>query len=348
VQSFESAWLDWTRDHFASDLLVGSGGRVRLLAGPPMQAALGAAIAAIPGVASVEPYRVLSIELGDRPVFLQGVSVADRLAHGGLPMVEGDFAAAAAGLEAGTDVLLSDNLAVRLQRHAGDAIELQTARGPHRFRIAGTYVDYLGSLDLGAVVVAQSQLTALWNDRLANMFRVWLAPGASSAAVRSAILQRLPAVDGYYVVTARDFLDGVRAVLDRFFVAAWGLEIVAALVGVIGVVNVQLATVLDRAAELATLRTIGLADTDVTRSVMLECGALGLLGGLCGIAVGTMQGAQMMSVTLPLMAGWRIPLLVPALPLCAAGALAAIVSAAAGYVPARAAAGFDAGLRSAD
>jgi ABC-type antimicrobial peptide transport system permease subunit len=166
--------------------------------------------------------------------------------------------------------------------------------------------------------------------------------------VRSAILARFPPADGYYVLTAGDFLAAVQSVLSRFFVAAWVLEVVAALVSVIGVVNAQVATVLDRATEIATLRTIGLTSGHLTGSVLLECAALGTLGGLSGVALGAMQGAQMMQVSLRLATGWRIPLIVPPLPLVAAVLLAALVSALAGYAPARTAARLDRGMKSLD
>ena len=37
-----------------------------------------------------------------------------------------------------------------------------------------------------------------------------------------------------------------------------------------------------------TLRVIGLTTRDITRSVLLECGPLRLVGGLCGLAMGGM------------------------------------------------------------
>ncbi len=348
VESFETAWLGWIHEHFASDLLVGSGGRVRILAGPPISLSVGDEIARIPGVARVEPFRIVSIRLRGRPAFLQGVSVADRLARGGLPMVEGDFADAAAALEDGSGVLLSDNLADRLHLGVGGEIELSTPAGERRFRVEGLFTDYLGSLDMGSVAVAQDQLESVWGDRFANLFRVWLAPRASPKEVRAAILARFPSSEGYYVLTAGEFLQAVQLVLSRFFVAAWVLEVVAALVSVIGVVNAQVATVLDRATEIGTLRTIGLSSGDLTRSVLLECGALGAIGGASGVALGVMQGAQMMHVSLRLATGWRIPFIVPPAPLAAAVLLAAAVSALAGYVPAIAAARLERGIRSVD
>jgi ABC-type antimicrobial peptide transport system permease subunit len=86
------------------------------------------------------------------------------------------------------------------------------------------------------------------------------------------------------------------------------------------------------------LRTIGVPIRDVTRSVLAECGALGLLGGIGGIVVGTMVSAQIVTVVLRLVTGWQIPFRLSMGPLAGALVLAAGVSALAGYVPARAAA----------
>ena len=147
---------------------------------------------------------------------------------------------------------------------------------------------------------------------------------------------------------SRQFLDGVRSVLNRFFLASWALELVAFLVGLIGVVNAQLATVLDRAPEIAMMRTICVRRRDITRAVLLECGALGALGGVCGVALGVMLGAQFVGVLLPLVTGWRIPFTLPVGPLVASVASAALVSALAGYVPARTAARLEARQRSLD
>jgi putative ABC transport system permease protein len=154
--------------------------------------------------------------------------------------------------------------------------------------------------------------------------------------VRGVVLARLG--PGYYAITARQFLDAVQSVLRQFFVASWVLILVAPLVGVIGVINSQLATVVDRWTEIGMLRTIGVSRSDLTRAVVLECGAIGLLGGLCGLVLGSMLFAQFVIVTLRLLTGWRIPIEFPAAPLVAGVFAAGGIAALAGWVPARVAA----------
>jgi putative ABC transport system permease protein len=343
VASFNHGVLDWIEQHFASDLFVGAGARFQLFGGNVMQAALADTLRAVHGVARVEPFRVRRILFENRPTFLQGVSVVDRLALGGLPMVEGTFADAAPGLRAGTGVLLSDNLAFSRGLHRGDTVALPTPHGDRRFRVEGTYTDYLGSIDLGAVVVDVGQLETIWDDQLVNLFRLWLSPGASPGDVRGAVLRRLGADHGYYVITAGEFLDRIRGLVRGFFLGTWAMQVVAALVGIIGVVNAQLATVLDRASEIRTLRTIGVSRRDVTRSTVAECAMLGVLGGAGGVALGTMLSAEMVTVALRLVTGWRLPFTVPVGTLFGGVLAAALVSAVAGWVPARAAARIEGG-----
>jgi putative ABC transport system permease protein len=348
VASFNNAFLGWIEQHFAPDLLVGAGGRMQLLVGTRLPDTLGAQLREVPGIAAVEPFRAAPIRLGDRTVYLQGIALDERLAHGGLPMVEGTLEEAAPALRAGTGVLLSDNLAYRLGLHQGDELSVPTPTGPRRFRIEGVYIDYLGSLDLGAIAVAYPELARTWGDHDVNLFRLWTMAGTSPTTARRAVLDRLGAGKGYYVLTASQFLDAIRAQVRGFFLATWALQVIAAIVGVIGVVNAQLATVLDRSAEISVLRTIGFTTRDLTRSVLVECGALGIIGALSGVAIGTMVSLQIVTVALRLVTGWRIPFTLPLGPLLAGVAAAALVSAVAGWVPARAASRLTAWQQSVD
>jgi putative ABC transport system permease protein len=233
---------------------------------------LGAKLRDLPGIAAVEPFRAAPIRLGDRTVYLQGIALDERLAHGGLPMVEGTLEDAASALRAGTGVLLSDNLAYRLGVHRGDDLSVPTMTGLRRFRIEGVYIDYLGSLDLGAIAVAYPELARTFGDHDVNIFRLWTAPGTSPTAARQAVLERLGAGNGYYVLTAGQFLDAIRAQVRGFFLATWALQVIAAVVGVIGVVNAQLATVLDRSTEISVLPYDRLWHARLDPSVLIECG----------------------------------------------------------------------------
>jgi putative ABC transport system permease protein len=316
----------------------------------PIAIELADSIRSLGDVESVEVFRTIPIRLGTIPAFLQGVDVEERLQHGGLSMVKGDLRIAARPLVEGSGVLLSENLAFKMRVDVGDVIAVPTPDGPRTFKVEGTYRDYLGSLDLGAVLVEQRFLSSIWRDRNANLLRVWLKEGVNHTAASRAVAARLSnrGLGDFFVLEAGQFVDSIRTVIRQFFAATWALEIVAALVGVIGVVNTQLAIVLDRASEIGVLRTIGLSRKDIIRSVVIECGALGALGGILGVILGIILGAQIVLVSLKLVTGWTMAFHVPWLQLVVAIVIATGISALAGYVPARAAARVRLGQTSAD
>src|SRR5262249_59289440 len=95
-----------------------------------------------------------------------------------------------------------------------------TGEGRGWFRIGGRFVGYLGALDLGAVAVGDRQLGALWHEHSANLFRIWLKPGASASAVRAGVADRLG--PGYYAITSGQFLEAVPSVVRPFFLAPPG------------------------------------------------------------------------------------------------------------------------------
>jgi len=342
IESFRGAWLGWIEEHFVSDLIVGAGARMRWFGGPTMPVLALEQLRRVPGVTTVEPFRVLPIEVGGQPAFAQGIAVDDRLARGGMIMVEGSLEAAAPALRAGTGVLVSDSLAFRLGLHVGEPLTLATPTGERTFRIEATYTDYLASIDLGAVGFDYDQMRHIWNDSAVNFFRVWIEPGRSVTEVRAGMLSSLGGHGGYFVITSGEFLRSMQGMINAFFVATWGLQVVAALVAIIGVVNAQLATVLDRASEISTMRTIGVGLRDITRSTLTECAILGALGGVAGILLGTMLGMEIVTVAIRLVTGLRIPFITSPAPLLLGLTVATLVSAVAGYVPARAAARIEA------
>jgi putative ABC transport system permease protein len=172
-------------------------------------------------------------------------------------------------------------------------------------------------------------------DTQANLLRVWLADGVSMPDVRARILTRLGSA-AYYVISGREFVDEVREALDGFFLAAWAMIAVSGMVGMIGIINAQVAAVVDRAAEFTTLRTVGVSPRTLRRSVVMECGALGLVGGLVGTGLGTVLGVQMVRYSLRAFVGWSLPYVSPGTPLLLGLLVSSVTfSVLAGWFPAR-------------
>jgi putative ABC transport system permease protein len=74
---------------------------------------------------------------------------------------------------------------------------------------------------------------------------------------------------------------------QRLFNAVMGaIAGISLLVGGIGIMNIMLATVLERTREIGVRRAVGARSTDIRFQFMVESFAISLIGGGCGVALG--------------------------------------------------------------
>ena len=74
----------------------------------------------------------------------------------------------------------------------------------------------------------------------------------------------------------------VFAVFDLFLGIFGSLALVVASLGII--INTLVAAILERCREIGVLKALGAADRDISRLFFIEAGAMGLLGGIFGVA----------------------------------------------------------------
>ena len=74
---------------------------------------------------------------------------------------------------------------------------------------------------------------------------------------------------------------------------------ISLLVGGIGIMNIMLATVLERTREIGIRRAIGARQSDIIRQFLIEAVLISIVGGLIGIAAG-FSGSRIIA----LLAGW--------------------------------------------
>jgi putative ABC transport system permease protein len=150
---------------------------------------------------------------------------------------------------------------------------------------------------------------------------------------------------GFTTYSLLDATNGLRLVFAVFdlFLGIFGS--LALVVASLGIVNTLVMAILERRREIGILKALGAADRDVRRLFFVEAGAMGLLGGICGVAIGWLIGHAINFGTNIYLARRDLPAIsVTAVPwwmVAAAIVFSILVSLAAGMYPASRAARLD-------
>ncbi|MCB1057138.1 MAG: ABC transporter permease, partial [Acidobacteria bacterium] len=161
------------------------------------------------------------------------------------------------------------------------------------------------------------------------------ASGRAAAAAIGSLLDRLHAgVDDYELVVPEALLEQSRRTQRLFNLVMGCIAGISLLVGGIGIMNILLATVLERTREIGVRRAVGARRRDVLVQFLAEAFALSALGAVAGIVLGLV-----ISRVIAASAGW--PTVVTPLSVLLAVGVAVTVGLGSGLYPARRAAALD-------
>jgi putative ABC transport system permease protein len=167
---------------------------------------------------------------------------------------------------------------------------------------------------------------------------IHLKPGTSpqeSAVLTKALLDRLHGgANDVELVVPEALLEQSRRTQRLFTVVMGCIAGISLLVGGIGIMNIMLASVLERTREIGVRRAVGARRADIRFQFVSEAFALSLVGGILGVVLGVAI-ARIVAVS----AGW--PTVVTAFSLVLSTGVSAAVGLASGIYPAMRAAGLD-------
>ncbi len=167
---------------------------------------------------------------------------------------------------------------------------------------------------------------------------VRLAPGAGAAASAGQIGDLLARLHGgaadYELVVPEALLAESRRTQRLFNAVMGSIAGISLLVGGIGIMNILLATVLERTREIGVRRAVGARRADIRFQFLVESFAISLLGGTAGVVLGVA-----FSFGIAAWADWETVVTAPAVLLSTGIAMA--VGLASGVYPATRAAALD-------
>lgn len=262
-------------------------------------------IADVPGVEEVDPYREVHTTFRDRSVILGSTSFEIALRRSELPIKEGGaLREVFREQEQGETCIVSESFSLRHATSVGDTISVKTPAGKLPLRISGVYYEY--SNDRGYIIIDRDTFIERFGDESANVVAVHLEPGAGIAETRERILKEVGRENPLVVRTMAMLKAEVLRIFDRTFAVTRALQAIAIVVAVLGILNTQIALVLERRREIALLRYLGATTRQIRQIVVLESGLLGLVGVGLGIAAGTALSVVLIFVINKQSFGWTI------------------------------------------
>jgi putative ABC transport system permease protein len=265
---------------------------------------MGAQLRAIPGVGQVQLVRDARIEIQGKPTMFVAADIADLRNHATLPPVAGNTEDMFRRAEQGKAVLASENFAMLRGFKLGDVVDIPSPSGMLRLPIAGIVTDY--SDEQGSLLVDRALYKRYWNDSTVNVFRIYLARGASEADVKRRILEQFGNQRRLFVLTNREVRRYILRLTDQWFGITYVQIAVAVLVAILGIVNTLTVSITDRRRELGVLQAVGGLRNQIRGTIWLEALAVGTVGLILGLALGALQLYYSLHISAEDMAGLRL------------------------------------------
>jgi putative ABC transport system permease protein len=285
--------------------------------------ALGEEIRAVPGIRNIDTVRFVQATAADQPVvvivrdFTADAQVYFNLKSGSPDQVRSQLL--------GGEVVIGTVLAQRTGLRRGDAISVETLKGPKEFRIAGLANEYLVA---GLAVYMERRIAREWlGVEGVDGYVIQAEPQA-----RAEVQSQLQALCDKHGVLLHSFAD-ISRLIDRMMIEVdaclWGILALSFVVAAFGVVNTLAMNVLEQTRQFALLRVIAMTRWQVRRTIFSQAAFL----GIAGLGPGTLAGvlaaylihlATMPATGHPVEFGLRPVLLVSSF----AGALLLVLAAA--------------------
>lgn len=336
VSSFRTTVVAWADDTLRADLFVRPLGLADASYSAHLDPGLLTRFSRISGVASLDTFRAMSLPFHGRLTTLAGVDFATVSEHRQLRFLQNpDIATVVRAVVSGTSAVVSEPFATRFSVRVGDTVNISTPTGPQHFQIAAIYNDY--SSDSGFLLIDRATYTRLFHDDTVNSIAIYAKPGVNLLDLRSR-LARAAAPAHVDIESTRELRGYVVTIFNRTFAITYALYIITIAIAVLGVVSTLFALVLERRVEIGVLRYIGLTTAGVRKMILIEAAAVGVLGGLYGLAVGALLAFLLIYVINRQAFGWLIELQMPWAFLGEAVVMVTVAAVISGLLPARIAA----------
>lgn len=306
INSFRSTVEVWLEQTLSSDIYISISGTLSTAGNPELNPATITALKNVPGVATVGFGRKMTIEtdLGRLKLLILDIPKERFFTY---QFKAGDPEILWPQFLHNEAILISESLAYHKGLRIGEKILLPTTTGAHPFVIGGIIYDYRANA--GLVIMNRAHFQRYWQDNGVTNMGIGVAAGHDIEQVVQR-LQKAIADDqqnqSLVIRSNRKLREASLEIFDRTFAITKLLRLLGVLVAFFGVLTALMAIQLERFAEMAIFRALGLSRRELRRVVLLETGLLGLAAGVFAMPLGWLQGLLLIQVINYRSFGWSL------------------------------------------
>ncbi|MEZ0389732.1 MAG: ABC transporter permease, partial [Verrucomicrobium sp.] len=330
VGSFDRTMRGWINRTFQADLYVSSDGAQSATAQNRILPGTWRAIGALPEVQELNGICFLPVQLPGGDTILAAGDLGFMQRHADMAWMQAPQSEAIHDATQNESLcLVSEAFCERFQKKRGNQVSVPTPAGAKVLTIAGVYSDY--GNERGTIIVDRAHYSRWFTDDSVSRLAVQLKPGSDAGAIRARLLQEYP---GLSVFTNAHLRTEVMRIFRQTFAITYALELIGVIVAVVGLGMTLASVLLERRAELTTLRALGMTRDEMARATMMEGVFLALAGTVCGLLVSVALGWVLVFVINKQTFGWTLQFTLPWMPMAVLAAMvltsAAVVSWATG------------------
>jgi putative ABC transport system permease protein len=339
--SFHDTLTEWLDRIFVADIMVGSNGRFINADVQPIKEEILPELLKVPGIRSIgrdrgAGSRIVPFQFHGTRMAIKAIDhYADFYEFRNIPVVNADRIPIAEKLfDPREPTLLATRAFLdRAGKQVGEKVDLDTPSGKVPFRIAGEITDYASSR--GVIYLHRERYKQYWKDPMVSVFVLSLEPGADFESVKAAIDRGPGRAWNLVTISSREFKDQMQSAIERSFAYTRAIEWIALIVGLLGLMNTLLISVMERTREIGMLRAIGGTRTQVSKMVFFEAILQGWFGSMVAIALGAYVGKLFVEHALAITLGWVVDYHFPRTAVWTTMGIGVLVAGIAGFIPAR-------------
>jgi putative ABC transport system permease protein len=282
VASFDHTMRGWIDRTMKADLYLSSAGAQSASSTHAISPATMEELAREPEVAELASVQARKLMFQDGEALILSVDAAFAHQHRLYAWVEaserGEWWQTDDGIPA---AVISESWSERFGNRVGDVIEI----AGHRVRVAAVNAEY--GNERGSLTVTQAVFRDWFGTDEAWRVAIMLKPGTDAEALRDR-LQRQHA--GLSVFTNAHLRSEALRIFRQTFSVTHALEVIGVIVAVVGLGLALASLLLERRADLATLRSLGMKRTEIARAAACEGLGVALAGSATGIGAGLWLG----------------------------------------------------------